>query len=64
MATADARQRQQTDLRYGLGGFASNWFAFVVAVCTVTTTVVNIIIGLLGLGWLEWLWRWHDSTGF
>ena len=43
---------------------ASNWFAFVVAVCTVTTTVVNIIIGLLALGWLGWLWTWHDSIGF
>ena len=44
--------------------FAANWFPVVVAVCTVATTVANIIIGLLNLGWLEPLWRWHERLGW
>ena len=42
---------------------ACNWFAFTVAICTALTAVANIVIGLLNLGWLEWLWVAHDRLG-
>ena len=42
---------------------AGNWFALTVAICTTLATVANIVIGLLGLGWLEFLWAAHDRLG-
>ena len=42
----------------------ANWFAVIVAACTVVTTIVGIMIDLLAIGWLEFLWRWHESLGW
>ena len=42
---------------------SKNWFPFIVAVCTIITTIANIVIGLLSIGWLEWLWQLHSFIG-
>ena len=44
--------------------FKQYWFVFIIAICTILTTLFNILIGLLNLGWLEFVWRWHNNLGW
>ena len=39
----------------------NNYFGLTIAICTMIVSITQIIALLLSIGWLEFIWNFHDN---